>query len=446
MKTPKEQTLHTRRQFLRTSVLGGALASTVPLFLEKTFLTLDSMAAATIGQYQTGKDGTILVVLQLAGGNDGMNTLVPFADDSYYKARPKISLPAGQILKINDYAGLHPRLTGIHDLYGTGNLALIQGVGYPNPNRSHFRSTEIWQTASDENKIESAGWLGRYFDSCCQGADPSSVGVAIGNQTPQAFFSPHPKGVAFSDPEQFRYMSEAASDPKSAELFMREMNAPDAGTGHSSLSENSGASIGMIDGTPGDGGDTVEFLQRTALGAQMSSDKILAITRKTKSSVDYPRSQLGNGLNLVGRLIAGGLPTRVYYVSQGGFDTHANQIPSHDRLMTDLNAALASFVADLKSQGNFNRVLMISFSEFGRRVAENASGGTDHGAAAPLFILGGGVKPGLYGNYPSLTDLHDGDLKFSTDFRSVYATALEKWLGAPSEQVLGKKYPLLPFV
>ncbi len=446
MKTPKEQTLHTRRQFLRTSVLGGALASTVPLFLEKTFLTLDSMAAATTGQYQTGKDGTILVVLQLAGGNDGMNTLVPFADDSYYKARPKIALPAGQILKINDYAGLHPRLTGIHDLYGAGNLALIQGVGYPNPNRSHFRSTEIWQTASDENKIESAGWLGRYFDSCCQGADPSSVGVAIGNQTPQAFFSPHLKGVAFSDPEQFRYMSEAASDPKSAELFMREMNAPDAGTGHSSLSENSGASIGMIDGAPGGGGDTVEFLQRTALGAQMSSDKILAITRKTKSSVDYPRSQLGNSLNLVGRLIAGGLPTRVYYVSQGGFDTHANQIPSHDRLMTDLNAALASFVADLKAQGNFNRVLMISFSEFGRRVAENASGGTDHGAAAPLFILGGGVKPGLYGKYPSLTDLHDGDLKFSTDFRSVYATALEKWLGAPSEQVLGKKYPLLPFI
>ena len=180
--------------------------------------------------------------------------------------------------------------------------------------------------------------------------------------------------------------------------------------------------------------------------AQMSSDKILQITRKTKSSVNYPTTQLGNSLNLVARLIAGSLPTRVYYVSQGGFDTHANQLPSHDRLMTDLNAATASFVADLKSQGNFDRVLMISFSEFGRRVSENASGGTDHGAAAPLFVLGGGVKPGLYGSYPSLTDLHDGDLKFNTDFRSVYATALEKWLGAPSEMVLGKKFPLLPFI
>jgi uncharacterized protein (DUF1501 family) len=178
----------------------------------------------------------------------------------------------------------------------------------------------------------------------------------------------------------------------------------------------------------------------------MSSDKILAITRKTKSTVNYPQNQLGNSLNLVARLIAGGLPTRVYYVSQGGFDTHANQLPSHDRLMNDLGGALSSFVADLKAQGNFNRVLMLTFSEFGRRVAENGSGGTDHGAAAPLFVLGGGVKPGLFGTYPSLTDLHDGDLKFSTDFRSVYATALENWLGAPSEQVLGKKFPLLPFV
>jgi len=202
----------------------------------------------------------------------------------------------------------------------------------------------------------------------------------------------------------------------------------------------------MVAGSPSTAGDTVEFLQRTALGAQMSSDKILAITRKKKSSVNYPNSALGNSLNLVSRLIAGGLPTRVYYVSQGGFDTHANQLPTHDRLMGDLNGALSSFSADLKAQGNFDRVLMISFSEFGRRVAENASGGTDHGAAAPLFILGGGVKPGLYGKYPSLTELNEGDLKFSTDFRSVYATALEKWLGVPSEQVLGRKYPLLPFI
>jgi len=444
MKSPKEQTLHTRRDFLRTSVLGGALAYTVPLFLEKTFLTLDSMAAATPGQYTTGKDGTILVVLQLAGGNDGLNTLVPYGDDAYHRARPTIGLPANQILKITDYAGLHPKLTGIRSLYGEGHLGLVQGVGYPNPNRSHFRSTEIWQTASDSDKNESEGWLGRYFDSCCQGADPS-VGVAIGGETPQAFSSPTPKGIAFRNPEQFRYMSEAANDPASADMFMRQMNQVDP-SGHSSLSENSSGSIGMISGPSNDDGSTMDFLQRTALGAQMSSDKILAITRKSKSTVNYPQSQLGNSLNMVARLIAGGLPTRVYYVSQGGFDTHANQLPAHDRLMNDLSMATASFVADLKAQRNFDRVLLLTFSEFGRRVSENASGGTDHGAAAPLFVLGGGVKPGLYGSYPSLTDLHDGDLKFSTDFRSVYATALEKWLGAPSEQVLGRKFPILPFI
>ena len=444
MKSPKEQTLHTRRDFLRTSVLGGALAYTVPLFLEKTFLTLDSMAAATPGQYTTGKDGTILVVLQLAGGNDGINTLVPYADDAYHKARPTIALPTNQILKISDYAGLHPKLTGLHSLYQEGHLGLVQGVGYPNPNRSHFRSTEIWQTASDADKNGTEGWIGRYFDSCCPGADPT-VGVAIGGETPQAFSSPTPKGIAFRNPEQFRYMSEAANDPASADMFMRQMNQVDD-SGHASLSENSGGSIGMISGPGNDDGSTVDFLQRTALGAQMSSDRILAITRKTKSTVNYPQSPLGNSLNMVARLIAGGLPTRVYYVSQGGFDTHSNQILSHDRLMTDLSMATASFAADLKAQRNFDRVLLLTFSEFGRRVAENASGGTDHGAAAPLFVLGGGVKPGLYGSYPNLTDLHDGDLKFSTDFRSIYATALEKWLGAPSEQVLGRKFPILPFI
>lgn len=426
-------------------MLGGALASTVPLFLEKTFLCLDTMAAATTGQVTTGKDGTILVVLQLAGGNDGINTLVPFGDDAYYKARPKIALPAKDILRINDYAGFHPKLSGLRSLYGEGCLGMVQGVGYPNPNRSHFRSTEIWQTASESEQILSEGWLGRYFDNCCQGADPATIGVAIGGQTPQAFASKTPKGVAFSNPEQFRYMKEAANDPAAADQFMRQINQPPASE-HSSLSENSGGSIGMLPGPADMDGSTVEFLQRTALDAQMSSDRILEITRKTKSTVNYPSSQLGNSLNLVSRLIAGGLPSRVYYVSQGGFDTHANQVPAHDRLMGDLDAALSAFVADLKAQGNLGRVLVLSFSEFGRRVAENASAGTDHGAAAPLFVLGGGVKPGLYGAYPSLTDLHDGDLKFSTDFRSVYATALERWLGVPSEVVLGKKFPILPFI
>jgi len=428
------KTLHTRRQFLRTSLLGGAVSWSVPVFLERTFFTLDAMAADSL--VPTGKDSPILVVLQLAGGNDGLNTLVPFSDDAYHRARPGLAIR--NPLKITDALGLNPRLTGLRGLYDDGHLAIVQGVGYPNPNRSHFRSTEIWQTASDARTTESDGWLGRYFDSCCQGEDPC-VGVSIGSQTPQAFASKEPKGISFSKPEQFRFASETASDPAAAEEFFRGMN-------ESGQESNDGGSIGMLQGAPGNQGDTMDFLRRTALDAQMSSDKVLEITRKSKSEVPYPSNNLATSLNLVARLIAGGLPTRVYYVGQGGFDTHSNQEGSHDRLMGELDSALSAFTADLKAQGNFQRVLLMSFSEFGRRVAENGSAGTDHGAAAPLFVAGGAVSAGLYGNTPSLTDLHNGDLKHNVDFRSVYATVLKNWLKVPVEPILHRAFPTLGFV
>ncbi len=178
----------------------------------------------------------------------------------------------------------------------------------------------------------------------------------------------------------------------------------------------------------------------------MSSDKVTEIAKKYKSSVDYPKSQIADSLNLVARMIAGGLATRVYYVSQGGYDTHTNQVNTHERLMGELGDAVAAFCKDLQAQGNFDRVMLMTFSEFGRRVAQNASNGTDHGAAAPMFVLGGGVKPGLFGKYPSLTGLNNGDLIYNLDFRSVYATILERWLKAPSQLVLGRNFPLLPLV
>lgn len=434
-----EQTLHTRRQFLRTGVLGGAMAWTLPVFLEKTFLALDASAADSLLQSVTGKDGTILVVLQLAGGNDGLNTIVPFADDAYYAARPKIGLTAGKILKINDYVALNPGLAGLRGLYDSGELAIMQGVGYPNPNRSHFRSTDIWQTASDADLVESEGWIGRYFDSCCKGADPA-VGVSIGRQTPQAFASKTPTGVTLSRPEQFRFIAENSSNPAATEEAFRDMMGADAGE------PAAGGSVQSLAGQPSMDGDTLDYLRRTSLDAQVSSDKILEITRKFKSPVSYPGSQLASSLSLIAQLIAGGMPTRVYYVSQGGYDTHSGQIGSHDRLLGDLDASVSAFVADLKAQGNFDRVMLMTFSEFGRRVVENNSGGTDHGAAAPMFILGGGVKPGLYGQQPSLTKLDHGDLVYNVDFRSVYATVLENWLKAPSEAVLKRKFPTMAFV
>jgi uncharacterized protein (DUF1501 family) len=439
-----DPTLHTRRKFLRTSMLGAAASWTLPVFLEKTFFTLDAMAAEAVTQAVTGKDGTILVVLQMAGGNDGLNMVVPFGDDTYYRSRPRLGIPAGQILKIDSYAGLNPKLPGLKSLFDEGHLSVIQGVGYPNPNRSHFRSTEIWQTASDADRNENEGWLGKYFDSCCAGADPT-VGVAIGDQMPQAFVARTPTGVTFSKPEQFRWVpSEKRKGPMNAEeTFFRQLNGVND---DAAPSANDGGSIGAIPGDTKANQSAVDFLQRTALDAQLSSDKILAIARKYKSNMPYPQGQLAASLSLIARMIAGGLPTRVYYASQGGFDTHAGQLNTHDRLMTELNDSLSAFVADLKQQGNFDRVLLMTFSEFGRRVAENANGGTDHGAAAPMFVLGGAVKPGLFGKYPSLSDLDHGDLKFNTDFRSVYGTILDRWLKAPSQLVLGRKFSALPII
>jgi len=441
-----KQTLHTRRQFLRTSMLGAAASWTLPIFLEKTFFALDAMAADALTQTTTGKDGTILVVLQMAGGNDGLNMVVPYADDIYYRSRPKLGLPADKVLKLNSYAGLNGKLTGLKALFDEGHLSVVQGVGYPNPNRSHFRSTEIWQTASDADRNQSEGWLGRYFDNCCAGADPT-VGVAIGEEMPQAFAAKTPTGITFSQPEQFRWRpSEKVEGRMSAEeSFFRQLNGSGGGE-ETLLTASEGGTIGAIPGKSKADLSTIDFLQRTALDAQLSSDKILAIARKYESNVPYPQGRLAASLSMIARMIAGGLPTRVYYVSQGGFDTHAGQVNAHERLMGELNDALSAFATDLKQQGNFDRVLLITFSEFGRRVVENANGGTDHGAAAPMFIVGGAVKPGLFGNYPSLSDLDYGDLKFNTDFRSVYGTVLDKWLRAPSQVVLGRKFPALPII
>ncbi len=433
-------TLQTRRSFLRTSLLGAAASWTLPTFINSTFNALHADAADRATQIITGTDGPILVVLQQAGGNDGLNMLPPWADDAYHRARPTLGLAADKVLKLDGYCGLHPALAPLKALYDQGNMAVVQGVGYPNPNRSHFRSTEIWQTAADANRNQPYGWLGQYFDHCCQGA-PATVGVSIGGQTPQAFSSPHPTGVSFANPEQYRWIDHNA--PKGngtvAETFFRQMSQPD--------DVSSGGSIGAINGATHAGMNSLDFLERTTLDAQVSSDKVLEIARKTRPQATYPNNKLADSLSLVARMIAGGLPTRVYYVSHGGYDTHQGQANTHERLMKEFGSALGAFCADLKAQGNFNRVMVMTFSEFGRRVAQNASGGTDHGAAAPMFLFGGGVRSGMFGRYPSLTQLTEGgDLAFSTDFRSVYATALERWLKVPSADVLGRRFPLLGMV
>jgi len=439
----KEITLQTRREFLRTSALGGALSWTVPAFLANTFSAMHAEAADSATQTATGRDSNILVILQMAGGNDGLNTVVPYSNDYYRRARPKIGLAEKSILRINDEIGLHESLKGFKELYDVGEMSLIQGVGYPNPNRSHFVSTDIWQTAADSDKIESSGWMGRYFDNTCFGCDPT-IAVNIGRQMPRAFQAKHPVGVSLESPQSYRFMSrEKGKSGEMTEESYRKLNEPDA-----EMVENSGGTIGTLQGSVQTGGSALDFLERTALDAQLSSDKIRTIANRVENQATYPTSQLGNSLKLVAKLIGGGLATRVFYVSQGGYDTHTNQTGTHERLLKELGDSVKAFVADLKAQGNLSRVLLMTFSEFGRRVAENASSGTDHGAAAPMFIVGSKVKAGLLGKYPSLapSDLFQGDLKFNVDFRTVYAAVLENWLKTKSAPILGRQFVPLQLI
>lgn len=438
--------LKTRREFLRTTVLGSALTWTVPTFLANTVDALQAEAADRATQIVTGKDSPILVVLQMAGGNDGLNTVVPYANDHYHKARPRIGHKPNTVLKLNDTIGLHPELTGFKALYDASQLSIVQGVGYPNPNRSHFRSTDIWMTASDANRYEKYGWLGRYFDANCSGCDPT-VGVTVGREMPLAFAGKSAKGIAVENPATYRFMGKTpteAGERDTTEESYRKLNMMD----EPAADENSGATINMLAGSPRSQGSPLDFIERTALDAQLSSEQVRAIAGRTENQATYPASQLANSLKLVAKLIGGGLPSRVFYVSQGGYDTHTNQSASQQRLLKDLGDSVKAFTEDLKAQGNLERVLVMTFSEFGRRVAENANGGTDHGAASAMFIVGNRVKAGLFGEYPSLApgDLFQGDLKFKVDFRTVYSAVLESWLKTRSEPVLGRKFAPLQIV
>ena len=431
--------LKTRREFLRTGLLGGSLSWTLPAFLSRTMQTLHAQADGALIQGVTGRDGNILVVLQLAGGNDGLNTVIPMGNDEYRKARPTLGLTDSSILRIDPATGLHPSLSGLASAYQDGHLAIVQGVGYPNPNRSHFRSTEIWATAVDSDKSSTTGWIGRYFDNACSGCD-ASVGIAAASQLPQSFAAATPKGVLYQGGggTKKKTSKKKGSNLSDSDASMMTMEEDDAG--------EAGGSIGMLNG-PGNLGkmSALDFLERTEMDAKVSQQEIAKASAKAKNSVPYPGSRLGQNFAMVSRLIAGGMPTRIYYLSLGGFDTHTQQTDAHARLLKEMGDAVSAFLADLKAQGNLGRVTLMTFSEFGRRVKENASGGTDHGAAAPLFLAGGGVKAGLLGQMPSLApkDLFDGDVKYNTDFRSVYATVLEKHLGVKSTPILKKDFPTI---
>ena len=433
--------MKTRREFLRHTVLGASAAWTVPMFIERTFGQLHAAAKDLATQPVTGKDGTILVVVQLAGGNDGLNTVVPYADDIYHRSRPRLAKKEKDLIKLNDHLGLNSAMPFLGSMFREGRLGIVQGVGYPNPNRSHFVSTSIWETADPRNRT-TTGWLGRYFDNACAGADPT-VGISFNRTQPESFGAAKNPGVCLNSPELYRWIH-SGGDQAMAEEFFADLNQPqddaaDDPVDGASIANPAGGRHGGIAGE-----SNLAFLERVALDARVSSKTILEVAARHRTRVRYDGTPLARNLNLVARMIAGGMPTRVYYVSHGGFDTHNQQTNSHDRLLAQLDGALKSFFADLREQGNHERVALMTFSEFGRRVSENASAGTDHGKASCLFVAGHPVRGGLHGQHPSLARLDQGDLAHTVDFRSVYATLLSDWLHAPDlKPILGADYPKL---
>ena len=446
------QSISTRREFLQKGLGLLVAGATAPMFLEQTVWALSDPEDSPRTQRPSGKDGTILVVVQLGGGNDGLSMVVPYADDAYHRVRPTIGIEAKSVLKLDDYVSLHPELLSVKSLFDEGKMALVQGVGYPNPNRSHFRSMDIWQSGVPEKEVVTSGWLGRYFDNTCSGIDPHA-GVSIGGAMPLAMKGERITPLAFDRPESYRY-----NGPDRGRYVALNEGSGLAGSSGSETVKASSLEVAhpTVEGKANIEHRTsntehrtdkvnphanLDFLHRTAMDAQLSSDEILRITSRYRTTAQYPNGEFGNGLRTVAAMIAGGLPTRVYYVSLGGFDTHAGQRGRHDQLMKQLGQGLGAFWADMKEQKNGDRVLMMTFSEFGRRVEQNASAGTDHGAAAPMFLLGGGLKERVVGRHPSLTDLDHGDLKFGIDFRSVYAAILQDWLGTPSKPVLGQSFP-----
>jgi uncharacterized protein (DUF1501 family) len=406
--------MHTRRDFLKASSLL-ALAPTVPVFLART-----ARAA------KVERDARILVVIQLDGGNDGVNTVVPFADEGYAKHRKALRLPKEQLIKVSDSVGLHPGLGRFGKLLEAGHLAIVQGVSYPNPNRSHFESMAIWHSARlDPEEHGGLGWLGRALDQDTHpGGTASSLLVGSGSM-PVALRGRRSMASSLERPEEFS-LSSAADLRK---LIVK-------GTESSALPS-------FAKGAPAS--DLAAFVERSMLDAYATSDRLANLAKVVESGNRYPDSGLGRHLQTVSRLIQAGFGTRIYYTLQSGYDTHTAQLRTHGDLLLNLAAALKAFLDDLADSKLAERVAVLVFSEFGRTVAENGSEGTDHGTSGPVFLAGPGIKPGLVGKTPSLLDLDPkhGDLKTVIDFRQVYASVLEDWLGLRGEDALGGKFAKL---
>ncbi len=398
------------------------------IFKRKQFIQLSSLATATLmvpkflkafeSPARVMPGNKVVVILQLSGGNDGLNTVIPYRNDLYYKARPRLGIVRDKALSLTDETGLHPALTAFKGFYDDGSLAILNNVGYPNPDRSHFRSMDIWHTASQSNEYWNQGWVGRYLDAQCNGCDKPTQAIELDDVLSLALKGENIKGIAVKDPRRLYGTAN--------EKFFREV---------------------MKNHTDEPGEQPVDYLYKTMAETLSSADYIFQQSRLHPTNAEYPKTDLGNSLKTIASLIFSEINTKVYYVSLGSFDTHINQEAQQQRLFTEMNDAVKSFVNDLKGQHRFDDVLLFTFSEFGRRVAQNASGGTDHGTANNMFLLSGGLKQkGVLNAMPDLSSLNEGDLKYQVDFKNVYATILNKWLKADDQAILSRKYDYLNFI
>lgn len=395
-----------RRDFLQV----GSLA-TASFFVPKFLKAFESSKVVPPGN-------KVVVILQLSGGNDGLNTVVPVRNDIYYKQRPKLGIEKTKALSLTDEVGLHPGLTAFADAYHDGSLGILNSVGYPNPDRSHFRSMDIWHTASASNEYLTSGWIGRYLDAQCNGCGKPTHAIEIDDVLSLALKGENANGLAFKDPKRLFGTSN--------EKFFKDISSQ-----HNDHHDEK----------------PVDYLYKTMAETLSSADYIFKQSQTNPSKANYPNTNLGKDLKTIASLIFSDINTKVYYVSLGSFDTHINQQPQQDRLFKEMNDAVAAFIKDLKANKRYNDVLFFTFSEFGRRVSQNASAGTDHGTANNMFLISGGLKgKGILNAMPDLSDLEEGDLKYKVDFKNVYATVLNKWLGADDEKILGKKFDRLKFI
>ena len=413
----------TRRRLISRGALLVASGFLAPSFITQTAMALDrgSGPPGPVALDATKKN-RILVVVQLSGGNDGINTLVPFSDPAYARLRPTLGIAANEVLRVSDAIGLHPSLARVKGLYDQGKVAIMQGVGYPNPNRSHFRSMDIWHSATPET-FERSGWLGRYISACDCASDNTLPAISVGDQLNGMFWTDTTLVPAVASLGAFSFLT----DTKYKNDRTWQMQT-----------------LQSIYSQAGNWPEYESLIRRGTVSALAGSDSLQRIAATYTTPVTYPANNgLANQLKMVAQVISADLGTRLFSVSIGGFDTHANQKDRHAQLLTNFSEAVDSFMQDLANMKKQDDVVIMTFSEFGRRAKQNGSSGTDHGTAEPMFVIGNKVRGGIFGTYPSLEDLdRGGDLKFTADFRSIYAGVLQQHVGVDPTPIVGSYSPV----